>query len=307
MTSNISDGQTTAFKKTEKPRSHRRTMLAQKTVIAAVLIIYAILLMLPFMVVIVTSVTPYSELTAQMTFVWWPENPTFSAYKRILTEDPMIYTQGMSSIAVGFINTLWSVLLPLVISLFLSGLSAYAYAKWDFKGKETIFMIQVATIMIPTACFTVPSFIFFNALGWSNSFLPIVIPGCFGSATTILFLRGFMTGIPSDIVEAARIDGLNIFRIYINVILPLSVPALIAQFIFGFVGGYNNYAAPLLYLYGDNSKYTLMLAITELKGFFPHNNDVCAATVIAIVPLLVLYAFCQKFFIKGIALGGGKE
>lgn len=279
-------------------------------IILVLLLVYAVVLMLPFYVIIALSITPYQELHGSLSFIWWPQNPTFSeSYLYILTKDPIMRTTGVSSIVIGFLNTLWSVTLPLVISLFISGLCAYIYAKWDFKGKEVLFMLQLVTMMIPTACFTIPSFVFYEALGWTGTYLPLIIPGMFGSATTILFLRGYMTGIGSDVVEAARIDGLNIFSIYVKIMLPLSIPAVVAQFIFGFVGGYNSYTGPLLYLAstGDVTKYTLMLVITEMKSAFSDVNQQSALIVMAIIPLVLLYAIFQNFFIKGIAIGGGKE
>ncbi len=278
-----------------------------KLIVFAVCLIYAILLLVPFYVIFVTSITPLVEYGSTATFVWFPETVTFGAYHDILFEDPMIFTTGMSSILTGFVNTMWVATLPCIVGLFTSGLAAFAYAKLQFKGKERLFMLEIATMMIPTATMTIPSYVFYNAIGWGQGFLPLVIPGLFGGAGTIFFLRSYMTSIPTDTIEAAKIDGLGPLGIYCKVVIPLSVPAYIAQFIFGFVGGYNNYTGPLLYLYSNPRWYTLQLALGNMQDMFGNPNQQCAAALIAILPLLVVYIVFQRFFIEGIAIGGGKE
>jgi multiple sugar transport system permease protein len=158
------------------------------------------------------------------------------------------------------------------------------------------------------ATMTIPSFIFYESIGWTNSFLPIVVPGLFGGATTIFFLKSYITSIPDEIIEAAKIDGLGPLSTYIRIIIPLSIPAYVAQFIFGFVGGYNNYQKPLLYLSGNEKLYTLQLSLNILQGYFSRfSNQLCAIAVIGLIPLLIVYIIFQRFFIEGIAVGGGKE
>ncbi len=280
---------------------------ASKTIVFLICLIYAFILLFPFYVIFVTSITPLVEYGSSSTFVWFPENASFSSFYDILFRDPMILTTGMSSIVLGFINTIWSSVLPCVVGLFVSGLAAFAYSKLQFKGKEKLFVLEITTMMIPTATMTIPSYVFYNAIGWGQGFLPLVIPGLFGSAGCIFFLRSYMASIPTETVEAAKIDGLGPFGIYCRVIAPLTKPAYIAQFIFGFVASYNNYTGPLLYLYGDPKKYTLQLALGNIQNMFSNPNQQCAAALIAILPLLIVYITFQRFFIEGIAVGGGKE
>ena len=284
-------------------RKHR----VSKTVIFVVCVFYAILLLAPFYVIFVTSITPLVEYGSSSTFVWFPKNVSFGAYYDILFGDPMILTTGMSSIVTGFVNTLWTSVIPCVCGLFTSGLAAFAYAKLKFKGKEKLFMLEITTMMIPTATMTIPSYVYYNAIGWGQGFLPLIIPGLFGSAGSIFFLRSYMTSIPTETVEAAKIDGLGPMGIYCKVIIPLAIPAYIAQFIFGFVAGYNNYTGPLLYLYSNPRWYTLQLALGNMQNMFGNPNQQCAAALIAILPLLIVYTVFQRFFIEGIAVGGGKE
>lgn len=293
----------------EKSENMRRKLntAVSRIAVFAVCLIYAIILLLPFYVIFVTSITPLVEYGSTTTFVWFPENVSFTSYYDILFNDPMIYTTGMSSIVTGFLNTMWVATIPCIVGLFTSGLAAFAYAKLNFKGKETLFMIMLATMMIPSATLTIPSYVYFNALGWGQGFWALVIPGCFGGAGTIFFLRSYMTSIPTDTVEAAKIDGLGPMGIYCKVMIPLAFPAFVAQFIFGFVGGYNNYAGPLLYLYSNPRWYTLQLALGNMKDIFANPNQQCAAALIAILPLLIVYIAFQRFFIEGITVGGGKE
>ena len=282
--------------------------IVSRILIFAALLFYAILLLLPFYTIIITSVTSNIEKMSQMSFIWFPKEITFEAYENVLLQDPVYLSDGISSILVGFFNTLWTTLLSCVVGLFMSGLAAFAYAKLKFKGSNTIFLLQLVTIMIPMATMTIPSYIFFESIGWTNSFLPIVVPGLFGGATTIFFLKSYMTSIPTEIVEAAKIDGLGPLGTYVRIIIPLSIPAYVAQFIFGFVGGYNNYQKPLLYLSGNEKLYTLQLSLNILQGYFSRfSNQLCAIAVIGLIPLLIVYIIFQRFFIEGIAVGGGKE
>ena len=279
-----------------------------KIIIFAILLFYALLLLLPFYTIIVTSVTSNIEKMSQMSFIWFPKEITFDAYKNVLEQDPVYLTDGVSSIAIGFFNTLWTTILTCVVGLFMSGLAAFAYAKLKFKGSNFLFLMQLVTIMIPMATMTIPSFIFYESIGWTDSFLPIVVPGLFGGATTIFFLKSYMTSIPDEIIEAAKIDGLGPLSTYVRIIIPLSIPAYVAQFIFGFVGGYNNYQKPLLYLSGNEKLYTLQLSLNILQGYFSRfSNQLCAIAVIGLIPLLIVYIIFQRFFIEGIAVGGGKE
>lgn len=294
----------TTVKNTEKIRvPHTKQQAARRTkcVSTIVCVLYAILLMVPFYVILVTSFTSYPELMSTMEFIWWPKNFTFETYKEIFTNG------AFEMLMTGFGNTLWMTMITSLSSLFFSGLAAYAYSKLKFKGREAIFMIELATMMIPTTTLTLPSYLFYDALGWSHGFLPLVIPGMFGTATTIFFLRGYMSGIPNEILEAAKIDGLGTFGVYVKILLPQAFPAFIAQFIFMFVGSYNNYMGPLMYLFDDASKYTLQLALSEIQMMYADPNQICVSVIIALVPLIVLFIIFQKFFISGLTVGGGKE
>lgn len=273
----------------------------------AFLILFALWVIVPFYVVLVTSVTSLEELMSSMKFIWFPKSGlSAEGYRTVLFNDLLAYN-GMSSILRGFINTIWMTVPTMLVSLFVSGLAAYAYSKLNFKGKNTLYMIQLATMMMPGAVMTLPSYIYYDTLGWSNGPLPMLIPGMFGGAATIFFLRQFFSGIPSDLIEAGKLDGMGYFAMYVKIMLPLSVPAYLAQGIFMFVGGYNNYMGPLLYLNNRPELYTLQYALSQFQGIYGYDKSiVCASAVIALVPIIAIYLACQRFFIQGVAAAGLK-
>lgn len=223
---------------------------------------------------------------------------------------------GIPSLLRGFLNTMWITLLPLFSSLLMSLLVAYCYSKYDFPCKNFLFMVTVTLMFVPTSAFSFVSYMFYQNIGWTEGYaawLPMVVPGLFASAGTVFFLRPYLEGINKEIIEAAQIDGMGFWQIFFAIIIPLSKPALIAQFIFGFVGGYNNYSGALLYLNDQiESMWTLQLALQKLIAYLSTsaNGDYafrCATALLAMLPLIIVYLFCQRFFIEGISFGGGKE
>lgn len=269
----------------------------------------ALLVIIPFYIIFVTSITSLPELLQTgiyETFNWWPNQPTLQAYIDVLTNDPNA-VNGVSTLLIGFFNTLWMALLTVGSSLFFAALAAYAYAKIQFKGKEVIFLLQLATMMIPGATMTIPSIYFYEALGWVGTRLPVLLPHMFGTASAIFFFRSYFFGISNEYVEAAQIDGLGKFGCFIKIILPLSIPAIVAQFIFMFVSRYNSYTDALLYLDYDPSVYTLQYAVDQLTGINSEDNQKCAIALVALIPLIALYLCFQRVFIEGVQVGGGKE
>ena len=207
----------------------RKGFKVSTAVIVAVLLLYAVTVLIPFYMVIVTSFVSDAELQSTIGFVWWPKAGfTLEAYRIMFTED--VYVQNgllsIPSLFVGFLNTLWTTLLVAFSSLFFSGLAAYSYSKVDFVGKKKFFMVELATMMIPMSCMTVPSYVVYDALGWTYTFLPIIIPGLLGNASMIFFLRSYFDQISKEFVEAAKIDGMGHLGIYVYVMLPIAMPAL---------------------------------------------------------------------------------
>lgn len=298
-----------------KPRKKKVHLSVSRIVIYAVLGIYALWILAPFFIILVTSFTSNAEYGDATGFIWWPKDFSLEGYQRLFMDDPYM-VDGISSLFRGFINTMWITLLPLISGLLQSLLVAYCYWQEKFPFKNSLFMFTITLMFIPLGAFSFVGYMFYQNIGWTEGFaayLPLVVPGLFASASTVFFLRPYLDGISGEIIEAAKIDGMNFWQIFFTIVLPLSKSALIAQFIFGFVAGYNNYAGALLYL-GNESEtmWTLQLSLQKLIAYMSTspNGDYgfqCAASLMAMIPLIIVYLFCQKFFIEGISFGGGKE
>lgn len=273
-----------------------------KALIYAVLIIYAIIIIFPFSVVILTSVKTWKEASSSLVFHFFPRQGfSFEGYLKVF-EYKANPDMALPSLIQGFINTILYVLPTTLIGLMVGSMSAYCFAKYKFRGSNIMYSILIGTMMIPGAIMMVPSFSMYDTLGWLDTPLPLIIPGLFSSAACVFFMRQFFTGIPDSILEAAKLDGLGLVGIFIKMMLPLSVPALIAQGLLGFIGGYNDYLGPLIYL-ESGSKQTLQIALRSVASTYEgqHPNAVMAATIIALLPTLIIYFIAQDFFIEGIA------
>ena len=283
-----------------------------KILVILALLLYTVFLFFPIVTVLITSFTSTEELASTTDFIWWPENFTFDAYKAIFEYDTYSDLTGMPGLVLGFFNTMWLTLIPLVIGLVVSGFSAYAFSKMDFPFKEQLFRFSVIIRSIPLGAFSVISYVFFSAIGWTGDkgFLPLLIPGMFGGLGTVFFLRLFFDGIPTSLIEAATLDGAGFFYCFTKIMFPLAKPAFIAQFIFGFVGSYNSYLAPQLYLQDQPQFVTLQLYLSQIRELFPglgNENIHMAAAILGMLPLVIIYCCLQKYFIEGVSEGGVKE
>lgn len=303
---------TSARKKRGSARHLRKGDLFGDIVTYVVLIFYAVIQMFPFAIILLTALSKQTFLIEALGFrVPGFSDMTFDNFVEAVTSDvAYIYINGqpVNSLLLGFWNTLWQTLPTTVIGLFVSGLAGYAYAKLNFRGKGIMYAIQVAIIALPLATLTMPSYLFYYTIGWTDTALPVVIPGMFGSAVTVFYLTQFFRTLPTEIVEAARIDGMGSFGIYVRIILPLSVPAVVAQGVLSFVGGYNNFLGALLYI-TDETLYPLQRALYFINGCyddFSMAGVICASTLIAMLPLIIIYIIGRKQFRVGIASGAVK-
>ena len=283
-----------------------------RALIVAVLVVYTILLFFPIATILLTSFIPSEELATSKGFIWWSSGMNLDAYKTIFQYDSYVDLVGMPGLVMGFINTMWLTLIPLVVGMIVAGFSAYAFSKMNFPFKEPLFKFSVILRSIPLGAFGVISFVFFSAIGWTGEagYLPLLIPGLFGSIGTMFFLRLFFDGIPNSLIEAATLDGAGFFQCFFKIMFPLAKPAFIAQFIFGFVAGYNSYLGPMLYLQNQPRFITLQLYLSEIRSMFPNagsENIYSAAAVLGMLPLILIYVLLQKYFIEGVSAGGVKE
>ncbi|MDQ6419604.1 carbohydrate ABC transporter permease [Paenibacillus sp. LHD-117] len=266
------------------------------TVVYLLLIFGGIIMAVPFLWMLSTSLKPDGEVFSYPP-QWIPSTIAWENYKLIFTDAHMIR---------GFFNTMIVVVPTLVIGLFVCALSAYAFAKLRFPGRDKLFMTLVGTMVIPGAVMMIPAFIMFKTFGWTDSWKPLIIPGMFGAPMTIFFLRQFIKQLPDELEDAAKIDGMNPFGIFLKIIIPLTKPALITQGILSFNAGYNDYLGPLIYL-NTPEKYTLQLELASFSSYYVTEwTLIMAGAVVALVPTLILFAFAQRFFIEGIALTGIK-
>lgn len=208
----------------------------------------------------------------------------------------------------GIRNTLLVAVPVLVVGSFTSSLAAFSFGKLKFKGKNGIFLGLLATMMIPFAVVMIPQYVMFTKIGWTNSLLPLIIPGLFGNVGVIFFLRQNLMSIPDTLVEAARLDGCGYFKMYRLVFLPLMKGALMTQVILWFMGIWNDYLAPTIFIQNEEW-FTLQVVIRSFNAYYAVNSDyplIMAASVLSICPTLILFFFFQRYIIESMAVSGIK-
>ncbi|WP_313800444.1 carbohydrate ABC transporter permease [Cytobacillus sp.] len=198
------------------------------------------------------------------------------------------------------VNSLIVTVFTTIGQIISSTLVAYGFARFKFKGRDFLFIILLATMMIPWDVTMIPQYMAFNMFGWINSLKALIIPSWFGSAFYIFLLRQFIMSIPKELDEAARMDGANVFQIYYKIYLPLVWPVIVLIAVFNILGTWNDYLGPLIFL-NDQSKYTLTLGLAQFKGVHDvDTNGIMAVTfLISIVPL-ILFFLAQKKIVEGV-------
>ena len=259
-----------------------------------VMTIIGLIFILPYVWMLLNSFKPLTEIAKGKTF--WPKQWTIKNYHTVMTQAP-IWKWLRNSVITSVSGT--------VIMLITSSLAGFVFAKYSFKGKEFIFMFILATMMVPSQITMIPSFLIVQGLGMYDSLLALIIPRMVGGFG-IFLCRQFIMDIPDELVEAAHIDGANDMFIYSRVIVPLIRPALGALAIFTFLGQWNDYLGPLLYL-SRTANMTMPLAINFFSS--QHQSDVgaiMAAATLIMLPVTVVFLSFQKQFVEGIAITGMK-
>ena len=273
----------------------------RKIIIYSGLILFALFVLVPFAIMLISSFKHKEETIGS--FTWWPKMGfTLQGYINAFEK-----VASSTSIVEGFFNTLWIIIPPTVLGLLTSTLAAYAFAKLRFRGKNVMFGLLIATMMVPGIATLVPSYIIWDYLGVTVNapFVPLMIPGMFGAAACVFFMRQAIYAIPDSVIEASRIDGIGPFGCFVRIVLPLVKPALLSQGVLGFVGGYNDYFGPLIYLKSDYQ--TLQIAVSVFSDRYSGDwPSILAANIVAIIPTVLIYIFVQKYFIEGITAGGEK-
>lgn len=219
-----------------------------------------------------------------------------------------VFNYGNGLLWRAYLNSLLIAFLSTFGTLFTSSLAAFAFAKMRFKGSKPLYTLFIATLLIPGQVTMLPLFIIFASIGWTDTFLPLIVPGVMINTYGVFMLRQFIVSIPNELLEAAEIDGCGYFRKYFKIVLPLCKPALITLGLFSFIGSWNNYFGQLIYLNSENLT-TIPLFIAGLKETHMTGVEwgrIMAATTLSVVPIAIIYLKCQKYFVQGIATTGLK-
>ncbi|MDJ0756390.1 MAG: carbohydrate ABC transporter permease [Ardenticatenaceae bacterium] len=202
-------------------------------------------------------------------------------------------------------NTVFYAVLSTIGAVSSAALVAYGFARYDIPGKGTLFLIVMATIILPPMVTLIPTYAFFNQIGWVGTWWPLIIPQFFANGYNIFLLRQFFLGIPRALDEAATIDGASHFRIFWSIILPQARPALLAVTLFHFFFAWNDFFGPLIYLAGNPDLYPITVGLNGFKGLYEGQDNLIQAASLtsAIIPLIVFF-FAQRAFIQGVVITG---
>ena len=230
---------------------------------------------------------------------WIPNPVKFSNYPRALYETVPLWRYFINTVVIAIPATFAEVLSSAVV--------AYGFAKFRSRLRRPLFLILVATILIPYPVLMIPQFVMFQHFGWIDTYAPLIVPSFFGSAFLIFLMRQFMQGIPGEMIDAAKIDGAGVIETFIRIVLPMARPSLIAGGILSFSYNWNNYLGPLLYL-NTSDKFTLQLGLVYFIAHrgISHWELLMAASVIVVLPVIVIFFTAQRYFIQGIVVTGVK-
>ncbi|HYJ12375.1 MAG TPA: carbohydrate ABC transporter permease [Thermomicrobiales bacterium] len=269
-----------------------------KWISTAILAVGAVVIMVPFYWMIATALKEPGNLYLYPP-QWIPNPIRWENFRDVWNEVPFAtFTK----------NTAIIVTLVMIGTLLSCSFSAYGFARLRAPGRDLIFMIVLATMMLPGAVTLVPTYIAFNKLGWINSILPLVVPAFFGAPFFIFLLRQFYLSIPRELEESGRIDGASSFRIWWDVMLPLTKPALATVAVFTFFATYNDFFGPLIYL-NSESKQTIAVGLSYFTGsrnVGPQMHLLMAMTLMATIPSLIVFIFAQRYFVQSIVTTGLK-
>jgi ABC-type glycerol-3-phosphate transport system permease component len=268
---------------------------AIRTGLALVILLAGLALVMgPYLWMLSTSLKPDRQVFVRPP-IWIPNPVQWQNY-------PEAWAWG--NLGPASINTLTIALSVLLGTLLSSSLVAYGFARLRAPGRDLIFTILLATMMLPGVVTMIPVFLIFSKLGWVNTYRPLIVPAYFGSAFNIFLLRQFFLTIPIELEDAAIIDGAGRLRIWATIFLPLSKPALATIAIFSFMGSWNDFMGPLIYL-TDTSKYTIALAMSRfLQQHGAEWTLLMAASVMTTLPLVIIFFLAQRTFIQGIVTTG---
>lgn len=272
-----------------------RQSVFKKTVVYAVLIIICVVTLLPLVWMLSASLKLDKDVF-KMPMEWIPSNPAWSNYQRIWEQVPMLQFT---------FNTFKITIITTIIQVLTSSFAAYGFAKCQFRGRNVLFLVYVATIAVPWQVYMLPQYSMMNAAGLVDTHASLILLHAF-DAFGVFLLRQFCMGIPNELLEAARIDGLSEYGIYRRIVLPQMGPSLATLTIFTFVTNWNDFMGPMIYLNSEKLK-TVQLGIRMFMGQYSTEYGlIMAASVVSLIPVIIVFLLFQKSFVQGIATSGLK-
>ena len=269
--------------------------VVSRVLIYALLIVVAALMLIPFLWMLSASFKLNKDVFT-FPIEWILSNPRPQNYVDIWTKIPLLTFVK---------NTAFLTIIVTILQVLTSSFAAYAFAKLNFKGKNVLFLGYIATIAVPWQAYMVPQFMMMRSWHLNNTHLAIIFLQAF-SAFGVFMMKQFYEGIPDDLCEAARIDGMSEYRIYASIMLPLSKPALSTLTIFTFVATWNDYLGPLIYLKSQEKK-TIQLGLKMFISQYSSDYGlIMAGSVLSLIPVLIVFLVLQKYFVEGVASTGLK-
>ena len=279
-----------------KKSSKSKNEAVNKTIVYLILILLTLAMLVPFIWMLSASIKTDREVFKMTPFVLIPDKPKWDNYVKIWTKIPMLKFVE---------NTFLLTIVVTCLQLLTSSFAAYSFAKLNFKHKDGLFLAYIATIAMPWQVYMVPQFIMMRSMGLNDKLLAMVCLQAF-SAFGVFLMKQFYEGIPSDLCEAARIDGMSEYQIYAKIMLPLSKPALSTLTIFTFVNTWNDYLGPLIYLKTETKK-TIQLGLKMFIGQYSSEYGlIMAGSVLSLIPVIIIFLALQKYFVEGVASTGLK-
>ena len=274
-------------------RLRRRRQLSS-IVRTALILAGALVMLFPFAWMVATSLTNESQLFGTPRLI--PDPIDATAYRRVADTFPL-WRWMANSIGVAVVST--------TLQVVTSAMAAYAFARFEFRGKHLLFGVYLATLMIPLQVLIVPLFIEVSRLGLQDTYVALLLP-LIASPFGVFLLRQFFLGLPPEIEEAARIDGAGHWQVFTRIVLPMSKPAIATLVVFAFMAAWNSFLWPLVVI-NSEQLMTLPLGLSQLHGRFATEwNLVMAGSTISVIPIVALYLFTQRYVIQGVALSGLK-
>ncbi len=270
-------------------------------VLIVVLSLGSVLMLLPFLWMVLATLKDHTEIYT----TFFPHKWTLESYKAMWDGCNALMKGGIIR---GFGNSILTTVPVVIVQIIVSAFAAYAFAKLRFFGKNIVFLLMLGTMMIPFSVIMLPQAWLYGEMNLTNGPLAVIIPKFFGSISTVFFLRQFFYGIPDSITEAARLDGAGYTRTFLSVLLPLVMPAIATQAILSFIGNWNDFLGPLLFI-GDRNWLTLPLLVNRLSGSGGSTREiprVLAASLISLVPIIIVFAAFQKKIIGSIVFSAVK-